>query len=77
MGINVKDTELYGEGIPTIYRANFRAPDIFFLANEFNMRDGDVIFVTNAAAVEFQRFFNNATSLTGSPLQVRNNIRAF
>lgn len=77
MGIDFKDTELYGELIPTIFRANYRAPDIFFLASEFNMRDGDVIFVTNAAAIEFQRFFNNATSLTGSPLQVRTNIEAF
>jgi polysaccharide export outer membrane protein len=77
MGIDFNETELYEEMIPTIFRANYRAPDIFFLASEFNMRDGDVIFVTNAAAIEFQRFFNNATSLTGSPLQVRNNIEAF
>ncbi len=67
----------YHEEVPTIFRANFRSPDIFFLANEFKMRDGDVIFVTNAAAVEFQRFFNNATSVTGQPLQVRDNIRSY
>jgi polysaccharide biosynthesis/export protein len=77
MGIELKDTDLYEEHIPTIFRANFRAPDIFFLASEFNMRDGDVIFVTNAAAIEFQRFFSNATSLTRGPLQVRNNIQAY
>lgn len=56
---------------------SFRSPDIFVLANEFNIRDGDVVFVTNAASVEWQRFFNNLTSVTGQPLQVRNNVEAF
>lgn len=77
MGVDFKDAEIFEDMIPTIFRADFRAPDIFFLASEFNMRDGDVIFVTNAASIEFQRFFNNATSLTGSPLQVRENIESF
>lgn len=77
MGVDFSDTEMYGQNIPTILRANYRSPDIFFLANEFQMRDGDVIFVTNAAAIEFQRFFNNATSITGNPLQVRNNLRSY
>jgi polysaccharide export outer membrane protein len=77
MGVDFSDTPFIGEEVPTIFRANFRSPDIFFLANEFQMRDGDVIFVTNAATVEFQRFFNNATVLTGGPLSVRDNIEAF
>ncbi len=78
MGVDFSESEFHGhKEIPTILRANYRSPDIFFLANEFQMRDGDVIFVTNAAAIEFQRFFNNATSLTGSPLQVRDNVESF
>lgn len=77
MGVDFSDAPYFGHDVPTILRANFRSPDIFFLANEFRMRDGDVIFVTNAAAVEFQRFFNNATTVTGSPLQVRDNLRSY
>jgi polysaccharide export outer membrane protein len=77
MGVDFSETELHGHEIPTIFRANYRSPDIFFLAKEFKMRDGDVVFVTNAASVEFQRFFNNAASLTGGPLQVRNNVEAY
>ncbi len=77
MGVELTQSMADGKYIPTIFRANYRSPDIFFLANEFEMRDGDVIFVTNAAAIEFQRFFNNATSLTGNPLSVRDNLRAY
>ncbi len=77
MGVDFEDSSVEGYSIPTIFRANYRSPDIFFLANEFQMRDGDVIFVTNAASIEFQRFFNNATQVTGRPLQVRDNIRAY
>ena len=77
MGVDFSETELHGHEIPTIFRANYRSPDIFFLAKEFKMRDGDVLFVTNSASVEFQRLFSNATSITGNPLQVRNNIEAY
>ncbi len=77
MGVDFSEVDLPEHDIPTIFRVNYRSPDIFFLANEFQMRDGDVIFVTNAASIEFQQFFNNATSVTGSPLQVRDNIRAY
>lgn len=77
MGADLAGLDVPQDGVPTIYRANYRSPDIFFLANEFSMRDGDVLFVTNAAAVEWQKFFNNLTTVTGQPLQVRNTIDAY
>ncbi len=77
MGADLTGLHISGDEVPTIYRANYRSPDIFFLANDFSMRDGDVLFVTNAAAVEWQKFFNNVTTVTGQPLQVRNNIEAY
>ncbi|TVS04698.1 MAG: polysaccharide export protein [Rhodobacteraceae bacterium] len=77
MGVDLSEVAAYGHEFHTIFRADYRSPDIFFMANEFQMRDGDVIYVTNAASIEFQRFFNNATSLTGSPLAVRDNIESF
>lgn len=77
MGVDFTDTTFLGDTIPTIFRANFRSPDIFFLGSEFLMRDNDVIFVTNAAIVEFQRFFSGATSVTAGPLGVRDNIESF
>jgi len=77
IGVDMSEFPSVEHQIPTIFRANYRSPDIFFLANEFQMRDGDVIFVTNAASVAIQRFFNTATTLTGGPLAVRDNIRSF
>lgn len=44
--------------IPTIYRANFRDPSTFFAAQRFQMRDMDVIYVSNAEAVELYKFLS-------------------
>jgi polysaccharide export outer membrane protein len=63
--------------INTIYRANYRSPDIFFLAHEFKMRDNDVLYVTNAASIEIQRFFSNVNTVAAQPLQLRNIARAY
>ncbi|MFN3845094.1 MAG: polysaccharide biosynthesis/export family protein [Paracoccaceae bacterium] len=63
--------------INTIYRLNYRSPDIFFLGHEFTMRDADVIFVTNAAVVDILTFFNGVNSVIVQPLQTRNNIQSY
>jgi polysaccharide export outer membrane protein len=42
--------------IPVIYRANFRDPSSFFFAQAFPMRHKDVIYVSNADAVEISKF---------------------
>ena len=63
--------------INTIYRANYRSPDIFFLAHEFQMRNNDVVYVTNAASIEIQTFFNNVNGVAAQPLQLRNIARAY
>lgn len=39
--------------IPTVYRVNFADPAGFFFAQDFPMRAGDVIYISNADAVEF------------------------
>ena len=44
--------------IPVIYRANLRDPATFFSAQHFQMRDGDVVFVTNALVADLQKFIN-------------------
>lgn len=53
------DLSLFHPGqrsIPTVYRANFRAPDSFFLAKNFPMHDKDVIYVSNANVIEIAKF---------------------
>ena len=42
--------------VPVVYRANFRDPSSFFFAQSFPMRHKDVIYVSNADAVEVTKF---------------------
>jgi polysaccharide export outer membrane protein len=44
--------------IPTIYTVDLRDPAGFFLANRFEMRSEDVIFASNAPAIDVQRFLD-------------------
>ena len=41
--------------VPVIYRINMREPQGFFLARRFPMRSKDILFVTNASAVDVQK----------------------
>ena len=49
--------------VPVVYCANFRDPRTFFLAKEFPMKDGDLLFVSNAPAAELQKFVNIVASI--------------
>lgn len=42
--------------VPTVYRADFANPSMFFLAQRFPMRHGDTIFVSNAPATDLEKF---------------------
>jgi polysaccharide export outer membrane protein len=52
--------------IPTIYRANFRDPSSFFFAQSFPMRHKDIIYVTNADAVELAKFLDFLRTITST-----------
>jgi polysaccharide export outer membrane protein len=52
--------------IPTIYRANFRDPSSFFFAQSFPMRHKDIIYVTNADAVELAKFLDFLRAITST-----------
>ena len=54
LGIDV--TKYSGPIIPVIYQLNLRDPAGYFLAQEFPMRNKDVIFSSNAGAVETTKF---------------------
>ena len=70
MGINIDSFYGYEEEIPTIYRANFRKPDSFFMAKNFEMRDGDVLYVSNSDSVELSKFFGIATTTTSGTVTI-------
>lgn len=42
--------------VPVIYNVDFRDPAGYFLANQFQMRDKDVVFAANAATVDSAKF---------------------
>jgi polysaccharide export outer membrane protein len=50
LGVNCSRFE--GPIIPVIYRVNFRDPSGYFLARSFEMRNKDVIFISNSSVVE-------------------------
>ena len=54
--------------VPTVFHANMKDPAIFFAAQKFRMQDKDVIYVSNAGAVELSKFLNliNGVSSTAA-----------
>jgi polysaccharide export outer membrane protein len=44
--------------VPVIYRVNLKDPGTFFVAQGFPVQDKDVLYISNAPAVELQKFLN-------------------
>ena len=57
-----------GPGRPIVYRLDMKQPGAFFVAQTFEMRDGDAIFVTNAPLTELRKFLQLFTSVL-TPVQ--------
>lgn len=66
MGVDLSNISSTAKKIPTIYRANFRKPDSFFLSAKFQMNGGDVVYVSNADAIELVKFLDVLSSVTGT-----------
>jgi polysaccharide export outer membrane protein len=45
-----------GTGVPVIYRIDLKQPETYLAAQKFEMRDGDVLYVSNSPISDFQRF---------------------
>lgn len=54
LGVTVPDPR--AALVPTVYRADFANPSMFFLAQRFPMRHEDTIFVSNAPATDLEKF---------------------
>ena len=52
--------------IPTVYRANFRDPSSFFVAQRFLMHDKDMIYVSNAPVIELYKFLTLINSVSST-----------
>jgi polysaccharide export outer membrane protein len=76
MGIGAATIEGDVNALPTIFRADFRKPDIFFLADNFRIRDGDIIYVSNADIIELEKFFDATSTVLGGPVNVDDDVDA-
>lgn len=56
LGVDV--SKFGGPIIPIIYQLNLRDPSGYFLSSKFEMRNKDVIFVSNASSVESSKLMN-------------------
>jgi polysaccharide export outer membrane protein len=80
MGVDV--SHLPGQIIPTVFRANMRDPAMFFALQQFKMKDKDIIYVSNADAVEVSKFLglvndvsNTSANVPSNALTTRNTVR--
>lgn len=63
--------EKLADSVPTIYKLDLRAANGFFLAQQFPVRDGDVVYVADAATVELQKFLAILSPGTSTALDTR------
>jgi polysaccharide export outer membrane protein len=61
MGIDCKPYE--GPVIPVVYTINLRDPAGYFLASSFEMRNKDIIYISNAFTVESTKFMTYITTI--------------
>jgi polysaccharide export outer membrane protein len=49
------DAVTNGGMVPVVFRADLRAPQDYFLAQAFQMRDKDIVYVANAETTQFDK----------------------
>jgi polysaccharide biosynthesis/export protein len=66
LGVDVK--RFTGELVPVIFSINFRDPGGYFLATNFQMRNGDVLFIANSPSVDVTKYlaYLNTMIATGN-----------
>jgi len=50
--------------VPVVYKVDLKDPSSFFVAQDFPIRNKDVMYVSNAPAAELQKFLNLISSVT-------------
>lgn len=61
----------FGASVPVVYRVNMRDPLSYFYANGFKLRNKDVMYATNAKAVELGKVFHLMNMATSSAVNLR------
>lgn len=58
--------------VPVIYKVNLKDPASFFVAQDFPMRNRDVVYVANAPAAELQKFLTLISSVVVPTVTIDN-----
>jgi polysaccharide export outer membrane protein len=61
--------------VPVIYQIDLRDPAAFFVAQSFPVQDRDVLYVSNAPAVELQKFMNIVSAVIYPTIFLRDATR--
>ena len=75
LGIDI--SKYSGPIIPVVYDVNFRDPAAYFLATRFQMRNKDVLYVSNATSVQAGKamsFFNLIMATASNPISYATNV---
>ena len=62
--------------IPVVFQVDLKQPETFFAAQNFAMKNGDVIFISNSPASDLQRFVNLIASTVLPALSITSTVRA-
>ncbi|WPP04802.1 polysaccharide biosynthesis/export family protein [Methylocella tundrae] len=63
-----------GDLVPVIFQINLSDPGGYFLATRTQMRNGDVIFISNSQSYQLSKFFNFVTTVTQATTGVTSTI---
>lgn len=74
LGLDLSSLAAGRDTVPTIYRANFREPEGFFLAKSFPLRDGDILYVSNADSIELGKFLDLIRAMSSSVSGVASDV---
>ena len=63
--------------IPVVYRLDMSDPSAFFVAQNFMVKDKDVMYVANASSVEFNKFLNIMVSVIYPLVNAGNIVKTY
>jgi polysaccharide export outer membrane protein len=75
--LGIDGTKYTGAVIPVIYRVNLRDPAGYFLATTFEIRNKDVVYISNAISVDVTKFLNYVNLIVGTaqdPVNYANSV---
>ena len=74
--MGARTPEQYDNLVPTVYRLNLREPGGFFLAQHFDVRNNDLIYVSNAPIVEWLKVLSVINAHTATVISGRGALNA-